>query len=225
METFNFLIAEVETKVFQELDKIAENNSVESVSECLDTIKLTLSSRLTEIRLLIDDKVRLRQALVNPRNRLNMIGQKIVVFLNGVVKNPNRADRAKGVFTVTYNQDHALNIALKNPLAIKSRDNCLLLALLAACNQFAQLRIKRAAVFCPSLKIKSTIESLALWKSQGFLTEDGTIRPDSNILGMIENIVSNSSIELDFVQSESPMVSALYASLLEVSRKMIAEEI
>ena len=70
METVNVLISELETKVSEELDKIAENNSDERTHDSVDTIRLSLSSRLTEIRLMVSDKVRLRQALVNPPSLL-----------------------------------------------------------------------------------------------------------------------------------------------------------
>ena len=224
METVNVLISELETKVSEELDKIAENNSDERTHDSVDTIRLSLSSRLTEIRLMVSDKVRLRQVLVNPRNRINMLDQKILVLLNGVVKHPNTV-RAKGMFTVTYNQGHTLNIALQNPLAIKTRDNCFLLALLAACNQFAQLKIKAAVIFSPSQKIKSVVESLVLWKTQSFLTEYGSVRPDSQILSMIHDTITNNALELSVIQPVPPMLTALYDSLLEVSKTMIAEEL
>jgi hypothetical protein len=224
METVSILITELETKVCEELDKIAENNTDESTHNSVDTIRLSLSSRLAEIRLMMSDKIRLRQALVNPRNRLNMLDQKILVLLNGVVKNPNTL-RSKGMFTVTYNPGHTLNIALQNPLAIKTRDNCFLLALLASCNQFAQLKIKAAVIFSPSEKMKRVVESLVLWKTQSFLTENGSIRPDSQILSMIYDTITSNALELSVIQPVPPLLAALNDSLLEVSKSMISEEL
>ena len=99
------------------------------------------------------------------------------------------------------------------------------MALLAARNQFAQLKIKAAVIFSPSQKIKSVVESLVLWKTQSFLTEYGSVRPDSQILSMIHDTITNNALELSVIQPVPPMLTALYDSLLEVSKTMIAEEL
>ena len=217
METFNSLIYEMEKDITDELNKMSEGNPNESLNESVDNIKLSLSSRLSELRLLVTDKIRLRQALINPSNRLNMIDNQIVILINGT----GNTTRVNAKFIVVWNTSHTLNISLPNPIAIKTRENSMMLALLATCKQMAQLRIKDAVILSPWQKMKRTIESLPLWRAQGFRSESGAVMPDSNLLEMIDDVINNNSLKLNVIQPQSPNLVALYDSLLDVSKKMI----
>lgn len=223
MDVFNKRIIEMEKVIFEELDKIAEITTAENINEGVDTVKIMLSGRLAEIRMLVTDKIRIRHALINPRNRLNMIDQKILVFLNGGVK--TRGQRVKGVFTVTYNTDHSLNIALQNTLAIKTRDNCFLLSLLAACNQCCQLKIRAIVLFSPWQKLKTNLENLALWKVQNFTNDNGTKLPDHNLLAMLFDTINTGGLDITVLQPESTPLRNLYDALFDDSKKTLNEQL
>ena len=69
--------------------------------------------------------------------------------------------------------------------------------------------------------MKRTIESLPLWRAQGFRSESGAVMSDSNLLEMIDDVINNNSLKLNVIQPQSPNLVALYDSLLDVSKKMI----
>jgi hypothetical protein len=223
MESVCALFTGLEKSVFEELDKISENYQEEGINDCLDYIKLDMSSRLTEIRLMIRDKVRLRQLAINQSNTIHMINQKITVMIIGIVKHPSTV-RAKGCFAVVWNDKHTLNIVLENTLAVKSKDSSVLLALLAACNQFPQLKIKAVMIMTPSHKIKTIVESLPLWHSQEYITEEGSIRTNSQLLAMIQNTITNNKLDLEVLHPVPQAITNLYDSHLDIAKKLLVEQ-
>jgi hypothetical protein len=172
---------------------------------------------------MITDKVRLRQLAVNQSNMIHMINQKITVMIIGIVKYPSTV-RAKGCFAVVWNDKHTLNIVLENTLAVKSKDSSVLLALLAACNQFAQLKIKSAMIMTPSHKIKTIVESLPLWHSQEYITEEGSIRTNSQILAKIQDTITTNKLELEVLHPVPQSITDLYDSHLDLAKKVLVEQ-
>ena len=68
METVNDLVSQLETCVCDDLDTLSAISEGVECDEIIDNIRINLSSRLSELRLLITDKVRIRQMAINQDN-------------------------------------------------------------------------------------------------------------------------------------------------------------
>ena len=221
METVNDLVSQLETCVCDDLDTLSAISEGVECDEIIDNIRINLSSRLSELRLLITDKVRIRQMAINQDNKLHAINGYVAVLINGVVRNPNSL-RSKGRFAVVWNRHHSLNLSMENPLTIMTPDSSILLALLATCNQMAQLKRTTFHILTPSQTLKNTIDCLSLWHTQNFRTSDNSTRPNSHLLSLIHRIIEENNFKIEIFQNPVPSaISSLYENFLEISKQIM----
>ena len=76
---------------------------------------MNLSAQLTSIKLMVSDKVRLRQCIIEAQNLFHSYNGRVIVTV--YVKHHSTA-RAVGAFGVIWNEEHKLNITQPNCLSV-----------------------------------------------------------------------------------------------------------
>ena len=176
---------DMEKSVFQDLNSLTEQSlSQAEREEVVDTIKINISAAHSEIKILIENKVRLRQlALLKSNSFLKDSSHRVMVFINSIVKCP-RTINAQGVALVTWNKDHSLNTAVRNPLSVVTKQSCEEIGLLACLTQISEIGIKFFLLCCSSNHLASLYEQLELIHLQNY-THNGVDLPNKHVLSEI----------------------------------------
>ena len=172
--------------------------------------------------MIVVDKVRLRQVMLDAENQFHTVDGCIVVILYGVVNNPSTS-RATGVYAIVWNKQHKINICFKNILTIKSASSSYTLGLLALATQMEVLGIKKVILVTTSAFVKTIIQQLPIWASMNFLMEDNTLMPNHGTLSKIHDTIRLNNLNLEVLQlnNVSSPLRELCNDLIDVARKDI----
>ena len=216
MEGINNMAKQILDQVNEDLENI-QRLSPES-EEYVDNIKINITAGLTNIRFLIQDKVRLREITICDERKFHIVNREVAVMVLGVVKRANTSNPSAH-FSVAWGAGHPLNVAKPNLLSTRTRNNTSLLGLLAALTQTAQLGFKKIKVMSNNLYLKKIIMQIELYHADNYMDEDRQPLPDQDILKMVHEKINHNNIILSAFtfQPLSPL-SELYRLLLETAR-------
>ena len=222
MEAFLASIASLEKSILEDVNLLAEDAHDHQSEQSLDRIRLNLSSHLCEIGMIVVDKVRLRQVMLDAENQFHTVDGCIVVILYGVVNNPSTS-RATGADAIVWNKQHKINICFKNILTIKSASSSYTLGLLALATQMEVLGIKKVILVTTSAFVKTIIQQLPIWASMHFLMEDNTLMLNHGTLSKIHDTIRLNNLNLEVLQlnNVSSPLRELCNDLIDVARKDI----
>ena len=140
------MLESMEKEITQELHLISslslENNEI---THAVDNILLSVSSGISQVKIMIDNKRRFSDQNILVDNQFIKIDKLIAVHIMGKETNP-RSTVARGQSSVVWNQKHSLNISFKNPLSVISKNSSEILAFLALVNQANEINIKNIAL-------------------------------------------------------------------------------
>ena len=218
MEDIVRIMSELERSINTDLNTICEVANSSQVSEISDTIKLNTSASLTEIKMHIVNRVRLRELALVQENSFCKVDGKIAVGLFGKVNNA-RSLSAKGVGFVSWNKAHTLNVPIDNCLTVKSNNSSTQLALLALVNQCIQINLKQVHVFCNTSQIAKMVENLHLYHLQEYKTRAGVEMSNRLLLEKIHTVLSQTNIVFTFSSPPIPQpFSGIYETLMSAAR-------
>ena len=220
MDSIKELMEKTKREIYNDLDKILECHP--ETHDTIDNIKINLAAQETEIKLMVEDKERLRLVKIKQRNRLTKSSDnRVIVFVLGVARRTGTPQQS-GKFAVVWGENHELNIVKNNVLSTITRDNTALLGLLACCNQLTQLKIRRVTVMSTNQKMQNIAQNIELIKARNFNKEDGTEEPDSDVLKRLHAIITEHKLDLDFIISRPPdELARTYQTMVETARVMI----
>ena len=224
MDAVNSVIAQLESSVTEDLNLLLEFPNQEQTCDLVDNIKLNLSAQIASLRVLIYDKVRIRQLEIKTSNQITMVnGNEVVVLLHGVAIRPN-TPQATGKFVVIWNKEHSLNLLRDNFLSVKTKESSTLLALLALCNQLVQLKLIKARIFTSSSSaaqhLKNTTENLAIFHANGYTDEQRAPIRYEQIIRLIYKIVTENKLVISYSEPNPPLAD-LHSTMLDTARGMI----
>ena len=196
MEGILKIINDLEKSVSQDLSSLSEQSIAQAErDEVVDTIKINISAAHSEIKIMIENKVRLRQlALLKSNSFLKDNRQRFMVYVNPIVKRP-RTITAQGVALVTWNKDHSLNTVVKNPLSVVIKQSCEEIGLLACLTQISEIGIKSVLLCCTSASLASLYEQLDLLQLQNF-THNGVDLPNKHVLSQIYRLKTSTKVDI-----------------------------
>ena len=207
MEAFLASLDSLDQSITADVNILSEVARGEQAEQAVDRIRINLSAHLSEIRMIVVDKVRLRQVTLNTENQLHSVDGCILVALCGKVNNPSTT-RAIGAYAVVWNKKHKINISNKNILTIKSASSSHTLGLLALVTQMEVLKIKKVIIVTTSPIVKTIIDETPRWASQQFLMQNNTLMINHRTLSNINDIINKNSLRFDVLQlhnMESPL--------------------
>ena len=196
METFLNIIDDLMKTTQEEFDLLSTINSCTEAGEIMDRIRINTSAQLMSIKLMVVEKVRLRQWTIQPHNVFNTLNGKILVAIYGKVKNPHTV-RAEGAFCVVWNNDHKMNVIQPNILSVRTNNSSYLLALLTVVKQMEETLLKKAVIITQADFPNAVISQLPLWQVQNYRNDEGTLRPHHNVLSLIHRAMQDNSISLE----------------------------
>ena len=173
---------------------------IHGVSETIDNIKLRLSTGITEIKSIIENrKVMSQEELgLEEKNALVRVNKIVTVSALGKTVNP-RTTIAKGAACVVWNKNNKLNVVIKNPLSNKTKNSSEQLALLALLNQVQVLKIKRLIVATDTGYLSTLCENIELYHAQNYKHGDtNTDIPNKHILEQIHSLFKETKVQLIF---------------------------
>ena len=218
MEDIVRIMFELERSLNTDLNTICETANSSQVSEMSDNIKLNISASLTEIKMHIINRVRLRELALVPENSFCKAYGNIAIGLFGKVTNA-RSIAAKGVGFVAWNKAHTLNVPILNCLTVKSNNSSTQLALLALANQCNQINLKRVHVFSNTSQIAKMVENLPLYHLQGYKDRAGAEMPNRLLLEKIHTAMTQLNIVFIFSSPPIPQtLSGIYETLMSAAR-------
>ena len=222
MEQFTKLATELEALVTADLDRLQE--VAPSCHELIDNIRLNTSGHLSAMTALVQDKVRIGTMSIKDKNKFEKLGSETLVLVMGSIKFPNTS-RSRARFATVWGTDHELNVARDNILPVKTRNNSVLLAILACLNQAAVIKFRKICIMLNSPRIKNIIESLDLISLQEYKDDSGNLVPDHSILKMIHSIMQDNKISLSFqLAIPDPPLNEIYYSFQQTARGIIDME-
>ena len=211
-------MTDLENSVSCELQSIIEQvGENPTVNESADSIKLKLSSALTEIKIYTENKKRIN---LRPKNAFLKTGGIISVWIQGKEGN-TRSIMSKGASVVIWNDDHELNVGFKSPLSIKSAQSSEHLAFLSFLNQAKEIGLKQAMIFSSSGYISKLFENIHLYHAQNYM-QGSTEMPNKFILQKIWEILQTYQIQLSF---KSPPFTDIFQPTHEKLAKIAKEKI
>ena len=223
MESFLTLIEDLIRSIQGELDLLSTFNISSKAGDIIDRIRLNTTAQLISIKLMVSEKVRLRQWIIEPHNVFNTINGKTIVAIYGAVKNPHTA-RAEGAFSVVWNTDHKMNVLQPNILSVRTSNSSYLLALLTVVKQMEETQQKKSVIITQTDFPSVVLRQLPLWDVQNYRNDDGTPRPHQNVLSLIHSAMQNNSITLEISrvnQQPQSEFNDLCKSMLEDARAKV----
>ena len=196
MEGILKIMNDLEKSVSQDLSSLLDQSIPQAErDEVCDSIKINISAAHSEIKIMIENKVRLRQlALLKSNSFLKDNRQRYMVYINAIVKRP-RTITAQGVALVTWNKGHCLNTVVKNPLSVITKQSCEEIGLLACLTQISELGIKSVLLCCTSPSIASLYEQLELLQLQNF-SHNGVDLPNKHVLSQIYRLKTSTKVDI-----------------------------
>jgi hypothetical protein len=218
MEQIVQIMADLEFSVSNDLNSICDTTTNHSVDELSDNIKLNLSSALTEIRMHIENRKRLRELALVPENSFCKVLGTVAIAISGKVTNP-RSVNAKGAASVSWNTNHCLNISIDNCLTTKSKANSEQLALLALLNQCVEIGLKKVKVFSSNSMLSTLAENLPIYALQGYKVQNVEME-NKFLLEKLYNLILSSETSLSFLfPPVDQQILSTYESLMSTAKK------
>ena len=196
-------------KVLESLDKDITDDlhmlydsvcQIPGASDVIDNIKMRLSSGITEIKAVIENRRAMSQEelSIEGNNALVRVNRTVVVSVLGQTVNP-RTTVAKGASSVVWNKNNKLNVVIKNPLSNKTKNSSEQMALLALLNQVQVLNIKRLIVVSDTKYISTLYENIELYHAQNYKQGDtNNDIPNKHILEQIYSLIKETKVQLIF---------------------------
>ena len=203
MESVTRVLDNMEKEVIQELHMISslssENNEI---TLAVDNILLSVSSGISQVKVMIDNKRRFSDQNIFVDNQFIKIDKLIAVYIIGKEVNP-RSTIARGHSCVVWNQKHSLNISFKNPLSVISKNSSEILAFLALVNQANEINIKNIAVIANTPHIKNLYENIHLYHAQNYILDSGTSMVNDFVLKDLYNAICANNIKISFFMTSN----------------------
>ena len=220
MDTVTRVLENIEKEVTQELH-IISGQCVENseVMQAVDNILLSVSSGITQVKVMIDNKRRFSDQNILTDNSFIKIGNLIAVYIKGKDINP-RSTVATGYASVVWNQKHSLNTSFKNPLSVISKNSSEMLSFLAVVNQANEINIKAIALVVNTPFTKNMYESIHLYHSQNYTLDTGISMANDFVLKDIYNAICKNNIKISFY-----MASEIDSKLCNMFKSMAKEMI
>ena len=196
MEAIEYLLRR--TNIIIETDINDLVNKYPEASDTIDNIRISLAAQATSLKLMIEDKARLQLIDINMDNRLHFTNNSVVCALVGSTKNQNTTNIA-AKFSIAWGENHCLNIVKDSVLSNKTKDNTLLLGLIALINQIIQLKLKKVLILTNHQNTVTTFNSIEMFHAMGYVDMDRNKMKDDMLLQMLYQLrVSNDiKIEMD----------------------------
>ena len=201
MEQFLSALSLMEKDITSELDNIAENDGLNThVNDSIDSIRMRLSTGVTEVKAIVQNqKARsLNEITLDKENAFVRFEKAVLICLLGKVNNP-RSTLASGYASVFWNEGHKLNIKIKNPLSVKTKESSDQLALLSFLNQAKELKITHASVVIENRSIQNLWENIDIYSVRNYKQGDSeNDMPNKNVLQKIFQLKDATKIKLKF---------------------------
>ena len=198
MESVTRVLESMEKEITQELHLISslssENNEI---THAVDNILLSVSSGISQVKIMIDNKRRFSDQNILVDNQFIKIDKLIAVHIMGKETNP-RSTVARGQSSVVWNQKHSLNISFKNPLSVISKNSSEILAFLALVNQANEINIKNIALVINTPYIRNLYDNIQLYHAQNFTLDSGIRMVNDFVLRDLYNAICTNNIKISF---------------------------
>ena len=198
MESVTRVLESMEKEITQELHLISslslENNEI---THAVDNILLSVSSGISQVKIMIDNKRRFSDQNILVDNQFIKIDKLIAVHIMGKETNP-RSTVARGQSSVVWNQKHSLNISFKNPLSVISKNSSEILAFLALVNQANEINIKNIALVINTPYIRNLYDNIQLYHAQNYSLDSGISMVNDFVLRDLYNAICTNNIKISF---------------------------
>ena len=224
MESIVRITSELETSTTSDLDAICEIANSPCVAELSDNIKLNISAWVTEIKTLIENKVRLRELSIRPDNHFLKAHGRIAVGVFGTIRNIRSTLGSRGAGYISWNKLHKLNVHIDNTMTVKSHNSSTDLALLALLHQANEIKLKRVHIFTASPHLNNMVENLNLFHLQNYQDQRGIDISNKLVWKKIYEAIKERDIILSFTFPPIPQpLSETYETLISTAKCGVRE--
>ena len=169
MDAIEYLLKRTNIVIGTDLNDLS--NKYPEARNIIDNIKISLASQASSLKLMIEDKARLHLIDVKKDNRFHFTNNSVVCALVGNVKNQNTTNIA-AKFSIAWGENHCLNLVKDSVLSTKTKDNTLLLGLIALINQIIQLKLKKVLILRNHQQTVTTFNSIEMYHNMGYADMD-----------------------------------------------------
>ena len=189
MDAISLLIKRSEILIENELNELV--NKYPEDTEIADNIRITMAAQTAGIKLMIEDKLRLNMISINPDNRLLWTGNAVLCALMGKTK------RNEAKFSIAWGNKHVLNTTANSPITNKTKENTVLLGLLALINQIILLQLKKVIILTTHSSVAHSYNSLDSIHSMGYTDMNRAQIKDANLLQMLYELKNKHDIKIE----------------------------
>ena len=216
MEAIIQLLKRTDVLIERELNELVDRHPDDV--EIADNIRISLASQSSSLKLMIEKGCYEDQININSDNRLLFTGNTVVCAIVGAIKNKT----AK--FSISWNEKHCLNTVASSPLSNKTKENTVLLGLVALLNQINVLKLRKVIVATTHPSAAKAYESLEYLHSMGIADDNREEIKDAALLKMLHELKSkNIKIEFKVQQANDSPPWGPFEKVLSSAKKQLGE--
>ena len=219
MEAIIQLLKRTDVLIERELNDLVDRHPDDV--EIADNIRISLASQSSSLKLMIEKGCYEEQITINNDNRLLFTGNSVVCAILGAIKNKT----AK--FSISWGTKHCLNTVASSPLSSKTKENTILLGLVALLNQIILLKLRKVTIVITHPSVAKAYESLEYLHSMGFVDDDRVEIKDAMLLKMLYELKVNNEIRIEFKiqQANDSPPWGPFEKVLTSAKEQLAEAI